>query len=54
MSQASGDGGADPDGGTGLTGAPYSTIVGGVSLTTTGRWRALAVGQHLGRQRRRH
>lgn len=34
MSQASGDGGADLDGGTGLTGAPYSTIVGGVSLTT--------------------
>ncbi len=41
MSQASGDGGADLDGGTGLTGAPYSTIVGGVSLTTTpkgGAW----------------
>jgi hypothetical protein len=36
MSQASGDGGADDDGGTGLTGAPYSTIVGGVSLTTSG------------------
>ena len=36
MSQASGDGGADLDGGTGLTGAPYSTIVGGTSLTTTG------------------
>ena len=36
MSQASGDGGADLDGGTGLTGAPYSTIVGGVSLTTSG------------------
>ncbi len=35
MSQASGDGGADLDGGTGLTGAPYSTIVGGVSLTTS-------------------
>jgi hypothetical protein len=36
MSQASGDGGADLDGGTGLTGAPYSTIVGGVSLATSG------------------
>jgi hypothetical protein len=36
MSQASGDGGADPDGGLGLTGAPYSTIVGGTSLTTSG------------------
>ena len=35
MSQASGDGGADLDGGTGLTGAPYSTVVGGVSLTTS-------------------
>ena len=41
MSQASGDGGADLDGGTGLTGAPYSTIVGGVSLNTVspgGAW----------------
>jgi hypothetical protein len=37
MSQASGDGGADLDGGTGLTGAPYSTIVGGVSLNTVSR-----------------
>ena len=36
MSQASGDGGADLDGGSGLTGAPYSTIVGGVSLATSG------------------
>jgi len=38
MSQASGDGGADLNGGTGitLTGAPYSTIVGGVSLATSG------------------
>ena len=34
MSQASGDGGADLDGGTGLTGDPYATIVGGVSLKT--------------------
>ena len=41
MSQASGDGGADLNGGTGLTGAPYSTIVGGVSLNTVspgGAW----------------
>lgn len=36
FSQASGDGGADPDGGTGLTGNPYATIVGGTDLTTTG------------------
>ncbi|HEX3799701.1 MAG TPA: protease pro-enzyme activation domain-containing protein [Verrucomicrobiae bacterium] len=36
FSQASGDGGADLDGGTGLTGVPYATIVGGVSLTTSG------------------
>ncbi|HTJ00340.1 MAG TPA: protease pro-enzyme activation domain-containing protein [Dongiaceae bacterium] len=36
LSQASGDGGADLDGGTGLTGVPYSTIIGGTSLTTTG------------------
>lgn len=36
LSQASGDGGADPDGGTGLTGVPYSTIVGGSSLATAG------------------
>ena len=36
FSQASGDGGADLDGGTGLTGNPYATIVGGVSLTTSG------------------
>ena len=35
LSQASGDGGADADGGTGLTGNPYATIVGGTSLTTT-------------------
>jgi hypothetical protein len=34
--QASGDGGADPPGGTGLTGELYATIVGGTSLTTTG------------------
>jgi hypothetical protein len=34
LSQASGDGGADADGGTGLTGNPYATIVGGTSLTT--------------------
>jgi len=41
MSQASGDGGADLDGGTGLTGNPYATVVGGVSLTTSnagGAW----------------
>jgi hypothetical protein len=36
MSQASGDGGADLNGGTGLTGNPYATIVGGVSLATSG------------------
>jgi hypothetical protein len=36
FSQASGDGGADPNGGTGLTGNPYATIVGGTDLTTTG------------------
>jgi hypothetical protein len=36
FSQASGDGGADLNGGTGLTGNPYATIVGGVSLTTSG------------------
>jgi hypothetical protein len=34
--QASGDGGADVPGGTGLTGEPYATIVGGTSLTTIG------------------
>jgi hypothetical protein len=37
FSQASGDGGADLDGGTGLTGMPYATIVGGISLATTSR-----------------
>jgi len=36
LSQASGDGGADLDGGTGLTGNPYGTVVGGVSLSTSG------------------
>jgi len=36
MSQASGDGGADLNGGTGLTGNPYATIVGGTVLTMTG------------------
>jgi len=39
--QASGDGGADLPGGTGLTGMPYATIVGGTSLTTAsggGAW----------------
>jgi len=36
MSQASGDGDADMDGGTGLTGNPYATIVGGTTLTTAG------------------
>jgi hypothetical protein len=36
FSQASGDGGADLDGGTGLTGNPYATIVGGTGLTTSG------------------
>lgn len=34
--QASGDGGADLPGGTGLTGELYATIVGGTSLTTSG------------------
>lgn len=34
FSQASGDGGADLSGGTGLTGNPYATIVGGTALTT--------------------
>lgn len=36
LSQASGDGDADLDGGTGLTGNPYATIVGGTTLTTSG------------------
>ena len=36
LSQASGDGGSDLDGGTGLTGNPYATIVGGTTLTTSG------------------
>jgi hypothetical protein len=36
MSQASGDGDADLNGGTGLTGNPYATIVGGTTLTTSG------------------
>jgi hypothetical protein len=36
MSQASGDGDSDLDGGTGLTGNPYATIVGGTTLTTSG------------------
>lgn len=43
FSQASGDGGADLDGGTGLTGNPYATIVGGVTLSTTvagGPWQS--------------
>ncbi len=53
MSQASGDGGADLDGGTGLTGAPYSTVVGGVSLTTSGANGPWQSERHLGRQRRR-
>lgn len=35
LSQASGDGDADLDGGTGLTGNPYATIVGGTTLTTS-------------------
>jgi hypothetical protein len=34
LSQASGDGGADLNGGTGLTGNPWATIVGGTALTT--------------------
>jgi hypothetical protein len=36
MSQASGDGGADLDGGSGLTGNPYATIVGGTVLSVSG------------------
>jgi len=36
MSQASGDGDSDLNGGTGLTGNPYATIVGGTTLTTSG------------------
>lgn len=36
LSQASGDGGGDPDGGTGLTGSPYATIVGGSHLSMSG------------------
>ncbi|MGA2686173.1 MAG: protease pro-enzyme activation domain-containing protein [Verrucomicrobiota bacterium] len=36
LSQASGDGDADLNGGTGLTGNPYATIVGGTTLTTSG------------------
>lgn len=36
MCQASGDGGADLDGGSGLTGNPYATIVGGTVLTMNG------------------
>ena len=36
MSQASGDGDADLNGGTGLTGNPYATIVGGTTLSTSG------------------
>lgn len=36
MSQASGDGGADLNGGTGLTGNPWATIVGGTGLTMSG------------------
>ncbi|HTV43088.1 MAG TPA: protease pro-enzyme activation domain-containing protein [Candidatus Sulfotelmatobacter sp.] len=36
MSQASGDGGADLNGGTGLTGNPWATIVGGTALTMSG------------------
>ncbi|MGA2244152.1 MAG: protease pro-enzyme activation domain-containing protein [Verrucomicrobiota bacterium] len=35
MSQASGDGDSDLNGGTGLTGNPYATIVGGTTLTTS-------------------
>lgn len=35
LSQASGDGDADLAGGTGLTGNPYATIVGGTTLTTS-------------------
>ncbi|HEY4416510.1 MAG TPA: protease pro-enzyme activation domain-containing protein [Verrucomicrobiae bacterium] len=43
FSQASGDGGADNDGGTGLTGNPYATIVGGTVLSATvagGAWQS--------------
>lgn len=36
LSQASGDGSSDLNGGTGLTGNPYATIVGGTTLTTSG------------------
>lgn len=36
MSQASGDGDSDLDGGLGLTGNPYATIIGGTTLTTSG------------------
>jgi hypothetical protein len=36
LSQASGDGDSDLNGGTGLTGNPYATIVGGTTLTTSG------------------
>lgn len=35
LSQASGDGDSDLNGGTGLTGNPYATIVGGTTLTTS-------------------
>lgn len=39
LCQASGDGGGDPDGGTGLTGSPYATIVGGSHLTmSANKW----------------
>lgn len=43
LSQASGDGGADLNGGTGLTGNPWATIVGGSALTTAtggGPWQS--------------
>jgi len=36
MSQASGDSDSDLNGGIGLTGNPYATIVGGTTLTTSG------------------
>lgn len=39
LCQASGDGGGDPNGGTGLTGSPYATIVGGSHLSmSAGKW----------------
>ena len=51
LSQASGDSGAETNGGVGMTGNPYATIVGGTDLVTDGAggpWETEAVWQGSG------